>query len=137
MKVKVYGIYRKEKFGYEYQGELVYQYQDFFVIEYQKSWMNKPVRKVFHMSTHRYEKDFVEPYPVGSYVLLTCNSRKDDSSFQKDPMLVWGYEQTKDGLAIKISDYNSTKPFLTSYLLSEYTITQIPVNVVNAFLGKL
>lgn len=99
--------------------------------------MTKSVRKVFRMSTHRYEEIFNHPYPIGSYVHLTCNSRKCDSSFQKEPMLVWGYEQTKDGWAIKISDYNSTQPFLTSYLLSEYTITQIPTCVVNAFLGSL
>lgn len=135
MKVKVYGIYRREEYGYEYEGELVYLYSDFFVIEYQKSWMNKPERKVFHMSTHRYEEIFTHPYPVGSYVHLTRNDCKCDSSFQKKPMLVWGYEQTKDGWCIKISDYNGKKPFPCEYPLSQYTIVQIPANVVNAFLG--
>lgn len=133
MKVKVFGHHRRNEFGFEYIGELIYECGQFFVIVCEHSYSYKPIRHTFHRSTHGYEEEFVPPFEVGSYVHMTNKNRRDDSSFQKDPYRVYGYVKTDKGWAIEIGDFSSTKKYLSNYPLNEYDIVQIPQAVVDAY----
>lgn len=132
MNVKVYGIYRIHKFGYEFEGELIHEDGDFFVLK-----NNRGTKYTFHKSTHRYEDVFTEPFPVGSYVHLTHKQNPSDSSYQKDPVKVIAYKKYDNKWNIivqsELSKNLHVDPYKSPHLLDNFIIVQMPQSVVDAY----
>lgn len=124
--VEVTGLYRKDKYGVEFVGELLLDSNGFFVVKC------KYGNHTFSKTTHTYSEKFTPPVQIGAYVHLSRKNSRTDDSWQMVPHRVIDYTKIGDVWNI-IFDWHGQNVVRR---IDDCDIIEIPSEIVACYKGN-